>query len=82
MNSKPNYALRKAKREHLRKQEEKKKRIEEATRVKTEREEALKKYKQKKLHAFKTLSRKTKKGQPVMKGRMEMLLEKIERDLT
>ncbi|XP_029668028.1 thyroid transcription factor 1-associated protein 26 homolog [Formica exsecta] len=76
------YAFYKAKREYKRKQEEKKKRVEEAIRVKTEREEALRKYKQKKLHNFKVLSKKTKKGQPVMKGRIEMLLEKIQQSLT
>ncbi|KAL6428385.1 hypothetical protein ACFW04_008578 [Cataglyphis niger] len=76
------YAFYKAKREYKRKQEEKKKRIEEAIRAKMEREEALRKYKQKKLHNFKVLSKKTKKGQPVMKGRIEMLLEKIQQSLT
>ncbi|CAL1683256.1 unnamed protein product [Lasius platythorax] len=76
------YAFYKAKQEYKRKQEEKKKRIEDAIRVKAEREEALRKYKEKKLHNYKMLSKKTKKGQPVMKGRIEMLLEKIQQSVT
>ena len=43
-----------------------------------ERVEALKEYKRKKEEKFKVLSRKTKRGQPVMGARMEMLLEKIQ----
>lgn len=42
--------------------------------------EALNKYKQKKTEKYKKLSKKTKKGQPVMKYRLEMLLEKIEKN--
>lgn len=76
------YAFYKAKQEYKRKQEEKKKKVEDAIRVKAEREEALRKYKEKKLHNFKVLSKKTKKGQPVMRGRIEMLLEKIQQSLT
>lgn len=76
---KKGYAFFKAKREYQRKQEEKKKRIEEAIRVKAERAEALRNYKEKKMRNFKVLSKKTRKGQPVMKGRIEMLLEKIQR---
>lgn len=56
--------------------------MEEIIRKKEERNKALKKYKEKKIHAFKALSKKTKKGQPVMKGRIEMLLEKIQESLT
>lgn len=79
---KKGYAFYKAKREYQRKKEEKKKVIEDNIRVKTEREEALKQYKEKKLRTFKALSRRTKKGQPVMKDRIEILLEKIQKDLT
>ncbi|KYQ54034.1 Thyroid transcription factor 1-associated protein 26 like protein [Trachymyrmex zeteki] len=68
----------KTKREYQRKQEEKKNRLENTIRIKEEREEALRKYREKKLQNFKVLSKKTKKGQPVMKGRIEMLLEKIQ----
>lgn len=43
-----------------------------------ERKRAMKLYKQRKAEKYKILSQKTKKGQPVMKGRIEMLLEKIQ----
>ncbi|XP_011867211.1 PREDICTED: thyroid transcription factor 1-associated protein 26 homolog [Vollenhovia emeryi] len=71
----------KAKREYRRKQEEAKKRREDAARVKAEREEALRNYKEKRMRNFKLLSKKTSKGQPVMKGRVEMLLERIQRNV-
>lgn len=60
------------------KQEEKAKRREEANCRKAEREEALQKYKEKKKNIFKVLSKRTKKGQPVMKGRLQLLAEKIQ----
>ncbi|KAG7204408.1 hypothetical protein KM043_004850 [Ampulex compressa] len=75
-------AFRKAKEEYLRKKDEKRKKIAEALRTKAEREEALKKYKQKKMQTFKALNKKTKKGQPVMKDRLEMLLEKIQQNVS
>ncbi|XP_018353505.1 PREDICTED: thyroid transcription factor 1-associated protein 26 homolog isoform X1 [Trachymyrmex septentrionalis] len=75
---KKSNAFFKAKREYQREQEEKKNRLENAIRIKAEREKALKKYREKKLQNYKVLSKKTKKGQPVMKGRIEMLLEKIQ----
>ena len=59
------------------KQAEKKQKEEEKKRRFLERAEALKAYKEKKAERFKTLSKKTRRGQPVMAGRMEMLLEKI-----
>lgn len=62
--------------------EKNREKTEENARAKAEREEALKKYQEKKIHTFKVLSQKTKKGQPVMKGRLEMLLEKIQQNLT
>lgn len=43
-----------------------------------ERKDALKKYKETKAEKYKKLSKKTKKGQPVMKDRLEMLLQKIQ----
>nr|XP_050861215.1 thyroid transcription factor 1-associated protein 26 homolog [Vespula vulgaris] len=61
-----------------RKEYERKK--EETLRVKAEREEALRKYKEKKMQACKKLSKRTKKGQPVMKDRIELLLQKIQQD--
>lgn len=74
-------AFHKAKQEFLRKKNEKKKSQEDALRVKSEREEALKKYKDKRMQTYKRLSKKTRKGQPVMKDRLEMLLEKIQRQV-
>jgi len=46
-----------------------------------ERAEALKKYRQKKDLRFKKLSAKTRKGQPLMGGRIELLLEKIQEQM-
>jgi hypothetical protein len=76
------YAFYKAKQEYQHRLNEKKKRIEKAAQVKAEREEALKKYKEKKTRNSKILSMKTKKGQPLMKGRIELLLEKIQQSVT
>ncbi|KAK0183121.1 hypothetical protein PV327_001191 [Microctonus hyperodae] len=46
--------------------------------AKAERHEALENYKTRKAETFKKLSRKTSKGQPVMKDRLELLLAKIQ----
>ena len=46
-----------------------------------ERELAIEKSKKKRLERIKKLTQKTKKGQPVMKGRIEILLEKIQRQV-
>ena len=43
-----------------------------------EKNEAIKKYKEKKAERFKILNAKTKRGQPKMAGRIELLLAKIE----
>jgi hypothetical protein len=43
-----------------------------------QRQNALDNYKKKKTERFKMLSKKTRKGQPVMAGRMQLLLEKIQ----
>ncbi|KAJ9583852.1 hypothetical protein L9F63_021804, partial [Diploptera punctata] len=67
--------------EYERKEAEKTARIEAARKVKEERKEALANYHNKKAEVFKILSRKTKKGQTVMKGRMELLLEKLQKNL-
>ncbi|XP_046431962.1 rRNA-processing protein FYV7 [Neodiprion fabricii] len=67
-----------AKIEYLKKKDEKKNRREEAQRKKEEKIEALRKYREEKALKYKKLSKKTKKGQPVMKDRLEMLLEKIQ----
>ena len=49
---------------------------------KKEKEKALQRYKEKKMKNNKILSQRTKKGQPVMKGRLEALLEKIQNSQT
>ncbi|XP_063904857.1 thyroid transcription factor 1-associated protein 26 [Zophobas morio] len=54
---------------------------EEFLRMKAEKEKATKEYWKKKLEKQKKMNKKTKRGQPVMKGRMELLLEKIQEDL-
>lgn len=51
----------------------------EIARAREERKQKLEEYKKKKQDRFKKLSKKTKKGQPVMTGRLEMLLEKIQK---
>lgn len=55
---------------------EKQKEIERKKEIKMQK---LQEYKKKKAERFKKLSQKTKKGQPVMTGRLEMLLEKIQK---
>ncbi|XP_043487336.1 thyroid transcription factor 1-associated protein 26 homolog [Polistes fuscatus] len=65
---------------YLQKKADKKRKKEEMLRIKTEKEEALRKYKEKKMQKYKKLSKKTKKGQPVMKERIELLLQKIQQD--
>uniref|UniRef100_A0A9J7ZEV2 Thyroid transcription factor 1-associated protein 26 n=1 Tax=Cyprinus carpio carpio TaxID=630221 RepID=A0A9J7ZEV2_CYPCA len=63
-------------------QEKKKKRFNEPAESdrysNTQREEALKKYKEKKTATYQLLKRKTKKGQPNLNLHMELLLQKIE----
>lgn len=61
--------------------EEKQKKMEEMMRKKAEREEAINKARKERFERNKKLSRKTKKGQPIMKYRIEMLLDKIEKSL-
>lgn len=48
---------------------------------KAAKEAAAKEYKRKKLEKYKKLNQKTRKGQPVMKGRIEVLLEEIEKSI-
>lgn len=55
-------------------------RLEREQKVK-EREMAIMKSKQVRLERIKKLTQKTKKGQPVMKGRIEILLEKIQKQV-
>ncbi|KAK5647357.1 hypothetical protein RI129_002249 [Pyrocoelia pectoralis] len=75
-------AYKKAKSEFQRIQEEKKRKREEIIAKKSKREEALKQYKAKKLEKYKKLNQKTKKGQPIMKHRMQMLLEQIQKSMS
>ncbi len=42
-----------------------------------EKQAAIQAYREKKAERFKVLSKKTRKGQPLMAGRIELLLEKI-----
>ena len=63
--------------ERRKKQAEKKQKEEERKQKFMERKEALQQYKSKKSERYKVLSKKTSKGQPLMSGRIEMLLEKI-----
>ncbi|NWH77571.1 TAP26 protein, partial [Piaya cayana] len=53
---------------------------EEAEKRKQQREEAQRLYKQKKMEAYKILSKKTKKGQPNLNLQMEYLLQKIQQN--
>jgi hypothetical protein len=72
-------AMQMARQEMERQREEKQRRHEQIEQQKAEREEALKQYRIKKAERFKRLSKKTKKGQPVMKDRLELLLEKVQK---
>ncbi|XP_054711695.1 thyroid transcription factor 1-associated protein 26-like [Uloborus diversus] len=67
------YEARKAKREQLKEFQKQKRQ---------EKEEAIKKYLKKKQDNFKKISKKTKYGQPVMSGRIEVLLEKIQSSIS
>ncbi|PSN47401.1 hypothetical protein C0J52_11162 [Blattella germanica] len=67
--------------EYERKQAEKAAKLEELTRKREEKSAAIAKYKARKTEIYKKLSKKTKKGQPVMKGRLELLLEKLEKSI-
>lgn len=68
----------KAKEQYDKVKQQKIEKQQEIERVKEERKQKLEEYKKKKHDRFKKLSKKTKKGQPVMTGRLEMLLEKIQ----
>ncbi|KAF2896618.1 hypothetical protein ILUMI_09561 [Ignelater luminosus] len=81
MTTRKKKAFKKAHLEYKRIQEEKQQKKEEIKTKKAEKAEALKQYKQKKLEKYKKLNKKTKKGQPIMKYRMEMLLEQIQKSV-
>lgn len=58
--------------------EEKMQRQEETLNKRKEAEEAKKKYKERRLYRFKKLNQKTKKGQPLMRGKIELMLESLQ----
>ena len=60
------------------KEAERRQKREEEEQQQKERQAALKKYRKKKFERLHKLSKKTSKGQPVMRGRIEVLLEKIQ----
>jgi len=60
------------------KQDKEQMKMEKAQKLK-EREEVMMKNKQLRMERIKKLTAKTQKGQPVMKGRIEILLEKIQK---
>ncbi|NXD88304.1 TAP26 protein, partial [Halcyon senegalensis] len=71
-------ANQKAKEEYEKIKAERARKKEEAEKRKQQREEAQRLYKQKKMEAFKILSKKTKRGQPNLNLQMEFLLQKIQ----
>lgn len=70
--------FRQAKEQYNKIKQDKQKKKEAIEMAKEEKNQKLLEYKKKKQERFKKLSKKTKKGQPVMTGRLEMLLEKIQ----
>lgn len=71
------YSWQRAKLEYKKKIAEKEQKREDTKKRKEEMEIARKKYKEKKLHRYKKLSKKNNKGQPLMSGRIELILEKL-----
>ncbi|NXC09224.1 TAP26 protein, partial [Orthonyx spaldingii] len=70
----------KAKEEYEKIKAERARKKEEAEKRKQQREEAQRLYKQKKMEAYKILSKKTKKGQPNLNLQVEYLLQKIQQN--
>lgn len=70
--------LRRARAEYKKKIEEKQQSKDEVLKRRQEAEVARKRYKEKRLHRFKKLNQKTKKGQPVMRGKIELMLEALQ----
>ncbi|NWQ96260.1 TAP26 protein, partial [Burhinus bistriatus] len=70
----------KAKEEYEKIKAERARKKEEAEKRKQQREEAQRLYKQKKMEAYKILSKKTKRGQPNLNLQMEFLLQKIQQN--
>ncbi|NXF41507.1 TAP26 protein, partial [Nyctibius bracteatus] len=70
----------KAKEEYEKIKAERARKKEEAEKRKQQREAAQRLYKQKKMEAYKILSKKTKRGQPNLNLQMEFLLQKIQQN--
>ncbi|NXT53950.1 TAP26 protein, partial [Pluvianellus socialis] len=70
----------KAKEEYEKIKAERARKREEAEKRQQQREEAQRLYKQKKMEAYKILSKKTKRGQPNLNLQMEFLLQKIQQN--
>ncbi|KFP35607.1 Thyroid transcription factor 1-associated protein 26, partial [Chlamydotis macqueenii] len=70
----------KAKEEYEKIKAERARKKEEAEKRKQQREEAQRLYKQKKMEAYKILSKKTKRGQPNLNLQVEFLLQKIQQN--
>ncbi|NXJ98720.1 TAP26 protein, partial [Corythaixoides concolor] len=70
----------KAKEEYEKIKAERARKKEEAEKRKQQRETAQRLYKQKKMEAYKILSKKTKRGQPNLNLQMEFLLQKIQQN--
>ncbi|XP_071622114.1 thyroid transcription factor 1-associated protein 26 [Heliangelus exortis] len=70
----------KAKEEYEKIKAERARKKEEAEKRKQQREAAQRLYKQKKMEAYKILSKKTKRGQPNLNLQMELLLKKIQQN--
>ncbi|KAK7869318.1 hypothetical protein R5R35_012881 [Gryllus longicercus] len=64
--------------EYERKKEEKEAQRKEALRLKAERQAAWERAQAERAERYKILNKKTRKGQPVMKGRIELMLQKIQ----
>lgn len=71
----------KASAEYQKKEEEKQTKIKEHAERKIVIENAKNNYQKTRLERYKKLNQRTKKGQPVMKGRMELMLQKLEDDM-
>ncbi|XP_014277100.1 uncharacterized protein [Halyomorpha halys] len=65
-----------------RKKEEKRRLFQEKLQKKNEIEQAISEYKKKKAEKFKKLSKKTKRGQPVMRDRIQLLYEEIKQKVS
>ncbi|CAL4087278.1 unnamed protein product [Meganyctiphanes norvegica] len=73
--------FKKAEAEYQKKQDEKQMKHIESNERQISIETAKNKYKEKRLERYKKLNQRTKKGQPVMKGRIELMLQKLQEDI-